>query len=353
MSLDKSFLQTPSPTHRLRVDTDALANNWRALDAVSGDASTGAAVKADCYGLGVDTCIPVLRDAGAETFFAAHWSEVPPLLNHVAAEQVAVLHGPVTDEDVRFAIATGARPVINSIEQAQRWKEGGGAVCHLMVDTGINRLGAAPSELSDPIFQSLDIDILMSHLACADEDIPMNARQLDAFRGATTMIEHRRSSLANSAGIALGADYAFDLTRPGIALYGGVPRSEFAGRIRQVAFLEAAIIQTRTLSIGESVGYNAQFTADRSMRVGTVSLGYADGFLRARGNGFALRVGDVELPLLGKVSMDMIVVDLTNAPELGEGDWLDVPFSLPDAAQQSSVSQYELLTVLGQRLRSC
>ena len=347
----KSAPEPPPPSHRLRIDTEALAQNWRALDALSGKAQTGAAVKANCYGLGVNTCVPVLRDVGAAAFFVAHWSEVAAVLAHVSPQQIAVLHGPMTAEDVAFAQSTGVRPVINSLEQARRWTEGGGGACHLMVDTGINRLGIAPADLGEGAVQALEIDVLMSHLACADEDKAMNARQLGAIREAIGKVPYRSLSLANSAGIALGQDYAFDLTRPGLALYGGIPRPELADTIRQVAHIEAAIIQTRTIAAGETVGYNAEFTASHTMRVGTVSLGYADGFLRARGPGTSLTHEGRALPILGKVSMDMIVVDLAAAPQLSEGDWLQVPFDLPHAAQQSSVSQYELLTVMGQRLR--
>jgi len=189
----------------------------------------------------------------------------------------------------------------------------------------------------------------MSHLANADEGSAMNDRQLNAFRECLSAVSHRSASLANSAGIALGADYAFDLTRPGLALYGGVPRDELARVIDQVAYLEAAIIQTRHLNAGDAVGYNGEFIADRPMQVATVSLGYADGFLRVRGTGAVLMHSEQALPLLGKVSMDMVVVDLTNVPSLVEGDWLQVPFNLPNAARQSSVSQYELLTTLGRR----
>lgn len=327
-------------------------HNWRVLDDLSGDALTGAAVKANCYGLGVDQCVPALRDAGAAMFFVAHWSEVGDVLRHVPADRVCVLHGPMTAADVEYARATGVVPVINSLEQARRWIEGGGGgTCHLMVDTGINRLGVALSELAEEPIRRLKIDVLMSHLACADEDRAMNSRQLAAFREASGGLTHNRRSLANSAGIALGRNYAFDLTRPGLSLYGGVPRPELTGAIRQVGHIEAAIIQTRTIEAGDSVGYNAEFNASETMRIGTVSLGYADGFLRARGKGAAFFHGERKLPLLGKVSMDMVVVDLAAAPDLVEGDWLEVPFDLPDAARQSSVSQYELLTVLGHRLR--
>lgn len=341
----------PEPTLRLRVDAEALAENWRALDSLSGAANAGAAVKANCYGLGVEKCVPVLRDAGCEAFFVAHWSEVEAVARHVPPHQIAVLHGPVRDDDVKYAMASGVVPVINSLEQARRWTSAGGGRCHLMVDTGINRLGLGPGELHDPAIAALDVDVLMSHLANADEYSAMNARQLTAFRECLAQVDHVRASLANSAGIALGEEYAFDLTRPGLALYGGMPHAQLSKCIRQVAHLQAAVIQTRQLRAGDAVGYNGEYVASGPMRVGTVSLGYADGFLRARGPGNALTHGESELPLLGKVSMDMVVVDLTQAPDIGEGDWLSVPMDLPHAARQSAVSQYELLTVLGNRLR--
>lgn len=337
------------------MDTAALVANWRALDRLSGTARAGAAIKADCYGLGVATCLPALRDAGCAQFFVAHWSEVPAALVHVPPQQIAVLHGPMNAADAAYARAAGVLPVINSLQQAQVWAQGGGGAksgkCHLMVDTGINRIGISPHEASDPAIAALDVDILMSHLASADEDSAMNARQLAAFREVAAHLPHRRLSLANSAGIALGGDYACDVTRPGLALYGGLPRGEFAGTIQQVARIEAQIIQRRRIERGQSVGYNATFTAPAPMEIAAVSLGYADGFLRCRGPGAALMCGAAPLPILGKVSMDMIVVDCTAAPDLNAGDWLEVPFSLPDAAQQSALSQYELLTTLGLRLR--
>lgn len=342
------MIALPPPTLRLTIDREALAHNWRSLDRLSGSARAGAAVKADCYGLGVEHCVPVLRDAGARDFFVAHWSEVPGVLAHVPADQLAVLHGPIDAAEVAFARATGVKPVIDSLRQARLWLEGGGGACHLMVDTGINRLGIRPDEASDNAIQSLDVDILMSHLASADEDSAFNQRQLEAFRGVLPRLNHRRASFANSAGIALGSDYHFDLTRPGLALYGGVPRPELAGAIRQVAHPQAAIIQTRMLHAGETVGYNATFTAPACMRTGVLSLGYADGILRAWG-GKAFTSAGRNLPILGKVSMDMIVIDLSAAPDLAEGDWVELPYHLPDAAQQTAVSQYELLTVLGHR----
>lgn len=339
----------PPATLRLRLDRSALADNWKALDALSGAASAGAAVKADAYGIGVEHAVPVLLDAGAREFFVAHWSEVAPVAAHVPPDSIAVLHGPGNAAEAAYARATGAVPVINSLAQARIWSGSGGGRCHLMVDSGINRLGVSMHEIGDPPLGALDVDVLMSHLASADEDSDLNSLQLARFRDAVALLPHRRASLANSAGIALGADYRFDLTRPGLSLYGGVPRPELEGAIRQIAYPQAAIIQRRTIGAGETVGYNATFTAARETELAVVSLGYADGFLRPRGPGGWFEWQGERLPILGKVSMDMIVVDAGAAPEIREGDWVDVPFSLPELSASSGISQYELLTTLGHR----
>jgi alanine racemase len=339
----------PPRTLRLRVDSVALAANWSVLNRLSGSAEAGAAIKADGYGLGVGKVLPALVEAGAREFFVAHWSEVAELLGDVAPEQISVLHGPLNAGDAAYAQATGVRPVINSLRQAKLWLDAGGRRCDLMIDTGINRLGLPPDEIGDPLIVQLEVDVLMSHLASADEDSALNSVQLGRFREVCAAIPARRRSLANSAGIALGPDYAFDLTRPGLALYGGVARPELAMQIQQVAFPEAAIIQVRELQPGDSVGYNATFTATRPMRAATVSLGYEDGFLRCWGARGWLEHEGAKLPLLGKVSMDMVVVDLAAAPGLKEGDWLALPYALPEAAELSGLSQYELLTLLGER----
>lgn len=342
----------PPPSLRLTVDRGALVANWQALNALSGAAKAGAAVKADCYGLGVDNCMPTLRDAGCETFFVAHWSEVPAVARHVPAHQIAVLHGVLEPAECAFARASGAVPVINSLDQAELWISSGGGLCHLMIDTGINRLGISMSEINSPAISALSIDMLMSHLASADEDNATNQRQAALLQDAAKVVPHRRLSLANSAGIALGADFAFDVTRPGLALYGGIPRAELAGVIKPVAMVEARILQCHTLAAGDAVGYNATFVAETAMRVGTVSIGYADGFLRARGPGNAMFHESRRLPILGKVSMDMVVVDLTAVPDCVAGDWVGVPWDINAAALQNGLSPYEMLTSIGQRLRN-
>lgn len=338
-----------SATLRLKIDQPALADNWRTLDRWSGSVAAGAAVKADCYGLGVDQCLPTLYTAGARDFFIAHWSEVADVARHVPANSISVLHGPLTTDDVAYAREAGVRPVINSLHQARLWSQAGGGICDLMVDTGMNRLGIRSEETCDPAIQALSVDILMSHLSSADEDSAENTRQLERFRAVTSLVQHKRASLANSAGVALGSDYHFDLTRPGLSLYGGIPRAELASEIKAVVQLEAAIIQRRRVRAGETVGYNGTYRAPVDMQVGIVSLGYADGFLRAWGGKGNLVWRGKPLPLVGRVSMDMVAVDLSLAPEVREGDFLSVPYDLPQAAAATGLSQYELLTVLGHR----
>jgi alanine racemase len=218
-----------------------------------------------------------------------------------------------------------------------------------MVDTGINRLGLSLDALGDEVVRRLEVDTLHSHLASADEDSTLNATQLARWEQARHAIPHKRASLANSAGIVLGAAYHGDLTRPGLSLYGGVPRSELAGIIRQVARPMAAVMQVRRIEAGDCVGYNATFTAIGPMRIGVVALGYADGYLRCWSDKGAMLWHGKRLPVLGRVSMDMTLIDLAAAPDLGEGDWVEAEYSLPQASAASGLSQYELLTLLADR----
>jgi alanine racemase len=190
---------------------------------------------------------------------------------------------------------------------------------------------------------------LHSHLACADEDTAMNAMQLERFRAVAAAVPAQRYSFANSAGICLGRDYSFDLVRPGLALYGGIPRVEAEGNIRQVARVEAQIVQRRTIPEGEACGYGATFTAREDTEAAILNIGYADGYLRgfsSRGCAFA---GEYALPILGRVSMDLIAVSVDAAPGLREGDWVEIDYDLPSASKQSGLAQYELLTTLGSR----
>lgn len=341
----------PSAALRLAIDKEALAANWRALDRLSGPARAGAAVKANAYGLGVRIAVPVLERAGCRDFFVAHSAEAAEILGLVPANSISVLHGPLTDADAAWMKAAGVKPVINSLPQAQRWIAAGGGLCDLMVDTGMNRLGTSLNDLASPVISALQVDTLLSHLVSADEDKPLNRQQLARWQEARTAFRHQRASLANSAGIALGGDYLGNLTRPGLSLYGGVPRSELSDVIRQVVRPQAVIMQVRTVDAGETIGYNATFTAPSAMRVGTIALGYADGYLRCWSDTGMLHSRGAALRVLGRVSMDMCIVDLSNAPMLSEGDWVEADYSLPKASEISGLSQYELLTLMGRRFQ--
>lgn len=332
---------------RLIVDADALRHNWRTLRDAAG-VETGAAIKADGYGLGARQVMETLYAEGARDFFVATWGEAESLGALPDGARLAVFHG-VGPDDLADAAGSPARPVLDTASQVERWRAAGlDAPCDVMVDTGMNRLGLGMDELD--ALDGMAIDTLHSHLACADEpDHPLNARQLERFREVRDRVKATRYSLANSAGIALGRDYAFDLVRPGIALYGGVPVPAMAATIRKVVELQAQVIQRRLLREGDSIGYNCQYTAPRDMPVAILNLGYADGYPRnMTGKGIA-RVGDVSLPLVGRVSMDLVAVDLSLADDVEEGDWLRVDFDPPWVAGQAGISQYEALTGLGGR----
>ena len=331
---------------RLTIDAKAIQSNWRWLADHAG-VPAGAAVKADGYGLGARETTEALLQVGCRDFFVSTWAEAEALGNLPEEVSLVVLHG-VGPDDVEAARRLPARPCLNTVEQVARWKEiARGRDCDVMVDTGMNRLGLRPTEIGT--LDGLTIDTLHSHLACADEDTSMNEMQLERFRAVATAVPAKRYAMANSAGIGLGKDYSFDLVRPGIAIYGGVQRAEFEGQIRQVARVEAQIVQRRTIPEGETCGYGATFTAREDTEAAILNIGYADGYLRgfsSQGSAFA---GEFALPVLGRVSMDLIAVGVDAAPGLREGDWVEIDYDLPSASKQSGLSQYELLTTLGHR----
>jgi alanine racemase len=331
---------------RLTIDRSAIQSNWRWLAERAGVAA-GAAIKANGYGLGARETLDALVQVGCRDFFVSTWAEAAGLGGLPEGANLVVLHG-VSADDVEAAVGIDARPCLNSAEQVARWKDIAPArPCDVMVDTGMNRLGLRPGEIG--LLDGLPIDTLHSHLACADEDSPLNAMQLDRFRAVVSAVPAKRYSMANSAGICLGRDYSFDLVRPGLALYGGVPRAEAAGGIRQVARVQAQIIQRRTIPKGETCGYGATFTAHQDSEAAILNIGYADGYLRgfsSHGSAFA---GEYALPILGRVSMDLIAIGCGAAPDLKEGDWVEIDYDLPSASKQSGLSQYELLPPLGSR----
>ena len=326
---------------RLTVDRAALQSNWHWL-AERAQTACGAAIKADGYGIGARGTMDALLEAGCRDFFVSTWWEANQLGAMPEGVSLVVLHGPGPDD-----VPAHARPCLNSVEQVARWKAtGAGKPCDVMLDTGMNRLGLRMEQAG--VLDGLNVDTLHSHLACADEDHALNALQLQRLREAAASIPAQRYSLANSAGICLGPDYGFDLVRPGLALYGGIPRIEAEGHIRQVVRLEAQVVQHRHVKAGESCGYGATFVADRDLEAVIVNIGYADGYFRGFSNRGMARVGGSALTLLGRVSMDLLIFD-TDGADVREGDWVEIDYDLQHAAAMSEMSQYELLTGLGSR----
>ncbi len=330
------------------LDGAALVANWRWLSEKA-QAPAGAAVKADGYGLGAVEVARRLAEAGCRDFFVATWAEADALGSLPFGASLCVLHG-LREEDLASALASRARPVLNTPAMVARWKAAApGRPCDVMIDTGMNRLGLSVGDAVSGLLDGLEIDLLMSHLACGDEpESAMNTLQRAAFADVAGRITAQRTSLANSAGACLGPAYGFDLIRPGLALYGGIPRAEAAGHIAQVVRIETQVLQVRDVPAGDTVGYGATYSASRPMRVAILNLGYADGYLRAfAGQGIA-RHGAAACSLIGRVSMDLVAVDI-GAADVGEGDWLEVDYRLDVAAEASGLSQYELLTGLGSR----
>jgi alanine racemase len=331
---------------RLKLDQAALQQNWRWLQDRAG-VPAGAAIKADGYGIGARETMEALHEAGCRTFFVSTYAEAQELGPVPGDSELVVLHG-VGADHADAAVQSEARPVLNSIEQVGRWKQvAPGRAADVMIDTGMNRLGIRPDEIG--VLGGLTIQTLHSHLACADENSPMNARQLAAFREIAASVPAKRYAIANSAGICLGRDYSFGLVRPGLSLYGGIPRREAEGAIRQVARVEAQVVQRRTIRAGESSGYGATIVAPTDTEAAIVNVGYADGYLRgfsSRGSAFA---GEFALPVLGRVSMDLLALGCDAAPDLKEGNWVELDYDLPTASEASGLTQYELLTSLGSR----
>lgn len=336
----------------LTIDLAAIVANWKALAAQAPGARPGAVVKADAYGLGAAMVAPALYSAGVRDFFVAQAAEgraIRPLLGPDA--RVFVLSGHMPGQDL-----TGLIPVLNSPEQffRDRALRPRGAF-GIQLDTGMNRLGLEPAEWaalrSDALSARSDEGtgpaLVMSHLMCADEPgHAANAAQLRAFREMTEGVSAPRS-LAATGGILLGPDYHFDVTRPGIGLYGAEPFHD----ARPVVTLSLEVIQTRNLTAGEAVGYGCTWTAPRPCRIATVSAGYADGLPRAlSGKGLRLWVGDRGAPVVGRVSMDLITVDVTDLPDVPATlEILNARQGVDDLAALAGTIGYEILTSLGSR----
>ncbi|MFG5119828.1 alanine racemase [Methylorubrum sp. POS3] len=349
-----------SPGHgaRLTVDLAALVANWRALAARAPHAECGAVVKADAYGCGLSAVAPALARAGCRTVFVAHLSEGIAARKLLPEAAIYVLNGLPPGAGAAFA-GHALRPVLGDREELAEWAavSDGRLLAALHVDTGMNRLGLSVAQAlelaGDPVIGQAGIDLVMSHLVSAECPAdPINVRQAADFARLRAAFPRARASLANSSGTWLAGDTRHDLLRPGYALFGGNPEPGRPNPMRPVVRLEATILQIRHVEAGETCGYNARWTAPGPRRLATLSLGYADGYPRAAsGRGRAL-VGGVPCPILGLISMDLIILDVTDAPAARRGgtatligDRLDID----TVGQAAGTIGYEILTGLGSR----
>ena len=348
----------------LTVDLAALQANYRLIsNRLTGGATASAVVKADAYGIGIGPAATALWAAGARDFFVAHADEGVTLRRHLADARIHVLNGAHAGAEDAFR-EHGLIPALNCLGDVARWrafcaKAGQPLPCVLHVDTGMCRLGLDRREYArvaaDPsLLDGLDIQTVMSHLASADEDSPQNAEQLALFRDARARLPMGRASFANSSGVFLGPDYHFDLARPGVALYGVNPTPGCPNPMAQVVRLKAKILQVRDVDSTETVGYGATHRIAGPSRIATLPVGYADGYLRSLGNRATAYIGDYEAPLVGRVSMDLITIDVTTVPEAQcrpgmTVDLIGPRHTVDDLAAQAGTIGYEILTSLGRR----
>ena len=349
----------------LTVDLAALADNWRGLAERVAPAECAAVVKADAYGIGAAPAARALSAAGCGTFFVATAEEGAEIRGVLGPGARLFAFNGVTNATSEDLVAHSVTPVLNHLGQIETWGDAARSAettlpAALHLDTGMNRLGMPPEDVavvrSEPAFlDGIAVELIVSHLACSDEaDHPMNGQQLVEFLRLKAAAPPAPASLANSAGIYLGHEYHFDMPRPGIALYGGNPTPGAANPMAEVVRVQGRILQVREIDSPRSVGYGAEFRAAGPTRIATVALGYADGFLRSLGNHGMGSLGGVQVPIAGRVSMDLITLDVTNAPAeaavpgalvslIGGGVDLD------ELAEAAGTIPYEILTGLGRR----
>jgi alanine racemase len=352
----------------LTIDLSAIEANWRALAHQTLTVECAAVVKANGYGLGIEPVTATLAKAGCKTFFVADLAEARRVRSRAHTAMIYVLNG-CSPEGAPAFIELNARPVINSMTELAEWDafvaarnwRGGAA---LQVDTGMNRLGISAEEAAAlaPRVQTENhgITLLMSHLACAEiADHPLTASQIKLFREVRALYQGVPASLANSAGIFLGDPALFDLARPGAALYGINPTPGRPNPMGGVVELSGRILQVRTVAQDETVGYGATWTAKRASRIAVVALGYADGLLRAASatdseRGGTAIVAGKPCPFAGRISMDLVCIDITDLPngDVHRGDvatFIGAGLAVDDFAASAGTIGYEILTRLGQR----
>jgi alanine racemase len=345
----------------LEIDLDALVANWRILRAEHGH-DTAAVLKADGYGLGALEIATRLYAAGCRHMFTAHLMEAVEIRPVVPDAMLCVLHGLGPGEAETF-ISNSLAPALGTLCEVQAWaaaaRDAGRRLPALLhIDTGMNRTGLSPEELdrltADPaMLEGLDLLYVMTHLVAADTPAsPMNGLQARAFAAAADRFPGVRRSFANSSGIFLGADFASDLARPGAALYGVNPTPGAVNPMRPVARLTARIMQLRDVAVGDGVGYDHQWVAGRPSRIATLPIGYADGYHRVLGNQAEVSLDGRLCPVVGRVSMDLITVDVTEQPQAAIGDWCEVigpAVPVEKLAALAGTNGYEILTSLGRR----
>ena len=351
------------------VDLARLAANWQALARHVAPAECGAVVKADAYGVGADRVIPTLYEAGCRSFFVATLHEAAHARRLAPSAAVYVLDG-LLPGTARELAALGVTPALTSLEDARTW----GSLASngvrtppvaLHVDTGLHRLGMSAKEVRElardaALLRRLDIALVMSHLACADEaSHPMNREQLDVFHRLRSGLPPARASLAASDGLMLGADFHLDLVRPGYALYGGQAAPERTTPVDAIVRVQARILQVHDVAVGGRIGYSASYRAQSPRRVATIAAGYADGVFRHASAtnetaGGAVAFRDKRAPIVGRVSMDLITVDVTgfDDPAPQRGDWVDLvgpDLPIEVVGRAAGTIGYEVLTRLGPR----
>ena len=348
----------------LTVDLDALADNYRLLAAKAAPAECAAVVKADGYGLGAATVAPALAAAGATSFFVAQLGEAIALRALLPAVDIGVLNGLAPDRETDYATQRLA-PVLNTLGEVADWAafcraRGHAPAAYLHIDTGMNRLGLGPDELAtlagEPDrLSGIGLRAYMSHLACADQaGAALTARQLADFQTALARLPRGRASLANSSGIFRGAAYHLDLVRPGCALYGINPTPETANPMRRVVGLAARVLQVRAVDSPMTVGYGATHRVRQEAKIATIAMGYADGYLRSLNDRGRVWFAGRQAPVVGRVSMDLITVDVSDLPDgaVVPGSMAEIigdHQSADDVAAQAGTIGYEILTALGRR----
>jgi alanine racemase len=352
----------------LTIDLDAVVANWRKLEKTAVPAECAAVIKADAYGCGLDPVARALAGAGCKTFFVATLDEARAARAALPTATIYVLNGFIQNSGDGYA-RTGAKPVIGDLNELAEWDVycrrtswAGGAGIH--IDTGMNRLGLTLAEAQGLIYRinagDHGITLVMSHLACSEAlNHPLNAKQLASFREIASLFSGVPASLSNSSGVYLGPAFQFDMVRPGAALYGINPTPEADNPMQPVVELKARIVQMRDVEKGDSVGYGGTWTARRPTRLAIVSAGYADGYFRAGGSNDGTRGAEVVVagkrcPIAGRISMDLIAVDVTDLEKnaarrghmvtlIGEGITVD------ELAHHFGTIGYEVLTSLGRR----